>query len=155
MCKSRGCCSCPVRDCGVWKHKWRLVERFLRTHSGGRAERLVDWTVVGKVGTTMGKREESRVTSKLLTWTANGWTGYPLLKWERLEERLGGLMTRNNEEFERKRKVPRFWLEQLTAPSQQPWTVIPGFHMRKLKFRQVKEHVQGHSARKCQGLDLR
>ena len=43
------------------------MERFLRTHSGGRAERLVDWTVVGKVGMTMGKREKSRVTSKLLT----------------------------------------------------------------------------------------
>ena len=47
-------------------------------------------------------------------------------------------MTRKNEEFERKRKVPRFWLEHLTAPSQQPCIVIPGFYMRKLKFRQVK-----------------
>ena len=47
-------------------------------------------------------------------------------------------MTRKNEEFETKRKVPRFWLEQLTAPSQQPCTVIPGFHMRKLKCGQVK-----------------
>ena len=67
MCKSRGYCSCPVRDCGVGKHKCRLAERFLRTYSAGRAERLVDWTMVGKVGTTTGKRQESRITSKLLT----------------------------------------------------------------------------------------
>lgn len=39
----------------------------MKTDLGGRAERSVDWTGVGKVGRMMGKREESRITFKLLT----------------------------------------------------------------------------------------
>lgn len=114
MCRSRGCCGCPVRDCGVWQHKWRLVGRFMKTDLGGRAERFVDWTGVGKVGRMMGKREESRITSKLLTWT-NRWIGYPTLKWERLkEEEVWSLMKRRkNEEFERKERFLGFGLNNL------------------------------------------
>lgn len=74
---------------------------------GGRAETCgLDWGVER----VMGNKEKSRITSRILTWTTEGLMSYPLLKWERLEEKVLEFGSkRRNEELERK----RFWLDQL------------------------------------------
>lgn len=64
------------------------------------------------------------------------------MRWEGLEEeQVWGMGKRRNEEFERKERFLG-WLEQLAHylidSLEQPYNVIPIFHLRRLKFKQVK-----------------